>query len=59
MTTATACPSGEYSNTTSNLACTQCPQGHQCSDATLSPVQCPAGSVSAAGSTSCTNCPSG
>ena len=41
------------------LACTECPAGFECSDATSNPEYCEVGTYSSAGSTSCTDCPAG
>lgn len=50
------CAAGFYADSTGTIQCTQCPEDHSCSDATVAPVAC-TNSYSVKGSTACQTCP--
>lgn len=57
-TTATLCPAGQYTTTSSGLACAPCPAGYRCPEG-ATPIPCPAGYYQTGGNAECTICPAG
>ena len=59
MTEPTACPDGEYQDSTQQTTCTACDAGHECSNKAAAPNPCAPGTYAAANAITCTACATG